>query len=284
VWRRDNVADFPVHDTSQHLRISVYDQDLLSRDDLLGSARLPVGSLARGGQAQDTEFSLLDQGKTAGLVTISTRWLTLRPGSMREMERTATALGGPAQILLLGKLVGAGFLPEDARPPFTVRMAVGEGAADREALTRPSRPGPGAAPTAELLHEVCAKLEEQGMPEEQICAVSGLSPQQVRKILHARTDPEAAAHAAQEAAKLRAIREPIWHEVVSVLLPWDRQMRRSSVSLELRDRGGNRIGEVFKTPLAGILAELDSKVQGPFPISPDIGLEGSLSAMWFQPA
>merc|ERR1712194_711187 len=78
VWAHGNITDFLVFDREQEMKVTVFDEDLLSADDLLGAASDLIAERFIGRPAPvDETLPLKFDGEPAGDLTISTRWFHL---------------------------------------------------------------------------------------------------------------------------------------------------------------------------------------------------------------
>merc|ERR1712194_601750 len=93
-------TDFLVFDREQEMKVTVFDEDLLSADDLLGAASDLIAERFIGRHAPvDETLPLKFEGEPAGDLTISTRWFHLT----RDVPVTGISQAvahGPSQLVL----------------------------------------------------------------------------------------------------------------------------------------------------------------------------------------
>merc|ERR1712194_841893 len=106
------------------MKVTVFDEDLLSADDLLGAASDLIAERFIGRHAPvDETLPLKFEGEPAGDLTISTRWFHLT----RDVPVTGISQAvahGPSQLVLRARFDSAHDLPSSSGRPFTVRVSV----------------------------------------------------------------------------------------------------------------------------------------------------------------
>ena len=107
---------FPIdHPELQKLEVELFDEDTLSRDDLIGRTVVEVGDVAENGGGEEwRKLAGKDGGKEGnGMIHLATSWLTPTT-ERRRVDDKITRSGEPDMMLCL--FVGTFTLGRDAKP------------------------------------------------------------------------------------------------------------------------------------------------------------------------
>lgn len=164
IWMEGNVAEFLVFDDLQQVTFTVFDEDYHSSNDFIGSASLiPIRNLIDEFGKKQSRIPLMLDGDSAGSLQIDARWFSLSPTSP---SSDIAAKEGPSQMLVAVKLLGVIGMPKGLDAPFRVCMKMD----DCEVLSDRSYPKTDAN-RAKQFRNICSKLEELHLTEEEICKV-----------------------------------------------------------------------------------------------------------------
>jgi len=278
-WEHGNVHDFLIFDREQRASFLVYDEDRMSRDDLLGGAvGVSMKHFAKGGGVIQKTLDLMsgDDQQHAGTLSIETRYFGLSNHVPVDGISPAVARG-PAQLMLAAKILHAVKLPANGLPPYTVRVVVGN---EHEDQTKPSVPPKLAGKAADKeLGEICKQLFKRNMSKQEISEVTGLMTDTLNLVLK---DTSAECKHAAEAKKMTdAAVNPMFDHVLRILLPWTEGMTKAPVAVELHDKKGRLVGKPCIVNLSEIVGPGEiSYVEKPFEVLPGSKLFFSLRTQW----
>lgn len=311
VWK-DAVADFLVYDWDQVAKMEVYDEDKLSKDDLIGNTFIRILSLRSGdpmelplaawgsqnnaegkkltslsmsrSMTQDLSRNLStmsaappdEEDASGGHLKVSAQDLTFTDDKARMVEE------GPSRVFITAKIVDVKEVDTKWKPPFTVRVSIHHhnDKPTAEAMTRQST-----AATARTLPEetlrVCRELKKRAATPSTIAQIVGIKEKEVKELLLQDADPEQARKNAAAAQARRAATEPFFGQVLHLLCG----NLEGEVNLEFCDSASKVVGAA-KVPVQDILNAEQMCLMGPFGLShsrllgekPSGTLMGSLSA------
>lgn len=270
IWSESNVVDLPVHDLAQSVKLSAWDADVNTADDLLGeSKRLVISEFLGPGKDAQRSVPLLFNGAAAGSLTISTAWLKLG------IERPPCLLNGPSSQLVSFKLESVSGLPPchaaGAHPPFTVLVSAGGSASERSKQSHHSLWLP---EVAEEVHQICKHMQSSGA--EAISATTGLDVWKVKYCGLVRTDPAEAEHYLETVKENMARETPTFEQIIHLLVPQPTDGACIVLRLELQDKNKQRVGAVLEVSLEEVLSAPNSALSGPFSVAwPDPGKKQS---------
>jgi len=265
VWSEGNVVDLPVYDLAQSVKLSAWDSDVNTADDLLGeSERLAISEFFGPGKA-NISMPLFFNGAAAGSLTVSTAWLKL--GS----EKPPCPLKGPSSQLISFKLESVSGLPPShaagASPPFTVLVSAGSSASERSHQSHSSLWLPEVA--AEV-HQICKHMQSSGAND--ISASTGLDLWKVKYCGLVRTNPAEAERYLETVKENMARETPTFEQIVHLLLPQPTDGACVVLKLELQDKNKQRVGAALEVTLAELLSASNCALSGPFSVAwPDPG-------------
>lgn len=279
VWPQSgptSYADFLVYNKHQLITFKVFDEDLVSQDDLLGEVRgISVERLMTAKTVLHV-FSLTCGGSAAaGSLTVSTRFYTLTKEAPVQAICPDVA-AGPTHFVLTAKVEdGIGF-PVDGHTPFHVRISVTEGGKEYSASSGPSTGPERKVRASKELQHVCLELARRRLAAEEICAITGLVPQQVKFILSQDGDPDAL----RALAKRAAATNPTFRQVLRLSLRWTPEMmHKAELTLEILDSRQRPVGKPFRIKVEAVASQ---EQRGPFDVGAGAMLSGSLSVKWLQ--
>jgi len=251
-------VDFYVHNHGQELKIKVFDYDFGSADDLIGIATpMDFDETRRRGLGCKASINLLkptgEPGKFAtggGQLTVMIQHLELCTTRPEASSLTSKTTDAPSVAHISAKVLRVGGLPDDAQPPFKVRVRILSDNGPTtiiEDSTNVGFPQPvqqlacSVDAKREALHSVCASLLNRGYSIEKAAEILDLQETQVHSYLASKSGAEKVEEAmrATALAKLTAAAEraPCFDEVLQMLVP----------------RLGDRLDELIE------LAVIDSK-------------------------
>eukprot|EP00434_Breviolum_minutum_P008242 symbB.v1.2.007271.t1/scaffold442.1/size205228/9 len=255
IWEHGNVVDFLVYEPQQKARISVFDKDRFSKDDLLGDSKgLLLEPYLKAKDPQDFVLPLNFKGKPAGELKLSCRWFELSPHVPRSFPSAVAR--GPSQLLLVVKIQGIVDLPRKYKPPFQVKITCGE----HEMHSKKSTPPGNIRPVAEEVADIARRLQRAKHSVQQISEITGLEPNSV-KLAVAQNSPSSFADAREEALKEMSATHPAFNQILYQLLPWTEKVSKSMVVLTLVDRVDKPITQPLAKP---INAAIGSDLEGGF--------------------
>lgn len=271
VWEHGNVVDLLVYEPQQKARISVFDKDRFSQDDLLGNAKsILLEPFLRAKEPLDFVLPLQHQGKAAGTLTISCRWFELSSQAPRSFPSAVAR--GPSQLLLVVKLSGIYDLPQSYKPPFQVNIACH----DHRMQSNKSSPPGQIRPVADEVADIARRLQRAKHSLQDISEITGLEPQAV-KLAVAQDCSESFAKAREEALKEMSATHPEFQQILYKLLPWTTPVSQANVVLTLVDRSDKPISKPITKPLS---AAVGSHIEGGFALNGGGTLNAKISTTW----
>lgn len=245
VWGEDGkgvTVDLPFHSPSQLVKFEVWDADVASSDDLIGTkSQVELGSLIDQGSVawREVPLQLLDPkgNPTAGTLFVSGRLLQLLeiPRPMHYQP-----LGGPSGAYLAVKVMEVRGLPSAEVYPYKVRVSVGDiVGTTKGSFVRNDH-------ISYALERVCTEQLQRGQPPKLVARALGLDVHDVEAIGLSLGSPQFTHADVQEAVKkavgIRAATNPHFEETVQLLIPDPSAKENSShVRLHLLDKKGNVI-------------------------------------------
>jgi len=277
VWTSGNVADFLVYDMDQAMHFSMYDEDLLTSDDILGEARnVPLTRLGhcRDGADdtttwQEVRIPLVHQEQGgAGTVAICSRWFHLS-ASAPVAGISQAAAEGPSQLVVAARMEQlVGMLPKNTQAYFARLKVSCRGWQDMTATTSASKASSTKAASMSQLDRVCVQLAQRRMPIAEIAQVTGMFAESVEVALQSGAAPGTAGETTQH-----------FGQIMRLLLPWTSDMlNHGIVSVDILDGSRIKLGG-FQVKLAEVAAQ---EKRGPFTVWQRVVLEGSLGVTWLS--
>jgi len=293
VWKEKNITEFPVYDTSQLICFSVYDDQIIKHDDLIGrSESLQVDRFAAQTGVVENILPLTYKGMDGGWLTFTTEWLTLKDPS--ERSRTvphAAPSGGISEMVLLAKILDVTGMPPGFTPPYMINVSVGK---QHTACSKGSHPDVSDLRVARRNTELAVRLDEEGMDADTIGKVLQLHPERIKEVLQAEHETdEYKRHAMmkkcmKQTADERALTSPQWNQIVRIIFPWgDGHLASEHLALSLVDSNGKQIGDAYTCLFSTLLESPGGNMRGPFEFIPgddsgkkSVQMNGMLKVRW----
>jgi len=263
-------ADLPVHDVKQAISLTVFDDDLCTADDLIGSsARLEACSLAQDGNCQAIELNTAKGEPGGGSLSISANLLSL----VLKKPEQPLATPGPSEAYLSTKISTIRGLALGAQYPFKVRLQVVRsgvnGAEDTmlaESCTQLSHPKV-QKELAEAYQEIARNLAEKGNSAEDIAEILMVGIPEVKNYLQEVADEdgkhEQGKTREQEQLARLSVKQPRFDEALQLLLPCDSVDSLTVLVLTILDKKQATIGTA-RIPMPRVMDTANSELQGPF--------------------
>eukprot|EP00931_Biecheleriopsis_adriatica_P077018 TRINITY_DN50661_c0_g1_i1.p1 TRINITY_DN50661_c0_g1~~TRINITY_DN50661_c0_g1_i1.p1 ORF type:complete len:436 (+),score=86.74 TRINITY_DN50661_c0_g1_i1:145-1308(+) len=275
VWQHGNVVDLMVYEHRQKVSISIFDEDKMTSDDLLGETpKVSMEELSRGGKPVDKQLDVIYRGKSAGTLSISTRWFVLSNNVPLKGIHPAVARG-PSQFILAVKLRGIVHLPRSWKAPFVLKVQVGE----REVHSANSKPPSTIRPVAAEVEAIIIRLHQQNRSEVEIAKITGLKQENISLVLAKERTPNSRETAVKDIMAELSSTHPTFNQILRLLLPWtEHMMNAAAVKMTLTDAADKLVGNVVKEiPLSELVGR---KIVGPFRLSCGGHLDADLSTKW----
>ncbi|CAK9035332.1 unnamed protein product [Durusdinium trenchii] len=270
VWEHGNVVDLLVYEPGQKANLWVFDKDRFSKDDLLGVSKgVVLEQYLNAKTPQDFVLPLFFEGKEAGSLTVGARWFELSAAVPRSFPSAVAR--GPSQVLLVVKLLGICNLPKTYKPPFQVKITCN----GHQLLTKKSTPPSNIRPVAEEVADIARRLKLANHSLQQISEITSLEPQSVKLAL-AQHSPSSFSRARKEATQEMSATQPVFNQVMYLLLPWTEKVARGTVVLTLLDRQDRPVAK----PITKRLNDVIGTVEGGFQLHGGGTLNGRLSTSW----
>lgn len=307
-------VDFPVHDNCQALSLKVLDYDFGSADDLIGMAKTGgVRDLVAGGSKKQTVPLLKEDGEAGGgSLTISAALLTFAEARPRK----ALAVAGPSEAHLSAKIMTIKGLRDGSDYPFKVRIQVvrsdaegGTAAASSSTVAKkaakpklkasksltfgsaPKTPALAEGTTnashpkeqkqlADALQGIAKQLNQKGMSTEEVANILDVAPPQVEQFLGSFKDAVKAKEQQEAQQKFLNVRDPLFEEVVQILLPCGSVDASSILEMVIVDKR-EKVLATAPVPMPLLLAAPELSLEGPFITDVvDVEVVGSLHLRW----
>jgi len=268
VWGEDGKGitfELPIHSPSQFVKFEVFDADIASSDDLIGtrSGVELMGLLNQDGSAwREVPLQLLDASgnPTAGTLFVSGRLLQL---TSVPRPLNAVPLGGSAGAYLAIKILEIQNLPSTGLYPYKVRATVGEQTSTTHGSFSTN------VGMSAVLERVCMEQLKAGQPPALVARALGLSEAEVEQVAlklglnHHDSDIQAIVR--KSVAKRHAM-NPHFEEKLQLLIPDPAAPGTTTfVKLELLDKAGSVIGSA-EISFAEVLRAPDLRLVGMIPL------------------
>lgn len=260
IWSEGNVVDLPVYDLAQSVKLSAWDEDVSTADDLLGESKRLVISEILSGKDAKVSVPLSFNGAAAGSLLMSAAWFGLGSNKPRYLSN------GPSCLLASLKLQSISGLPPGhgagASPPFTVLVSASSGASERSDQSHHSLWLP---EVSEEVHQICKHMQASGAHD--ISAVTGLDPWKVKYCGLVRTNAAEAERYLETVKENMARENPTFEQIVHLLLPPPANGSCTVLKMELQDKSKHCIGAALEVPLEELLAAPNCTLSGPFSVA-----------------
>lgn len=231
-WTEEDCHDFIVFDRDQKLSIQVYDEDRMSRDDLLGGAKPLMVSEAL--ESSLVPIALLEDvtphcsdAARRGDVTLRFEWLKLIPGQLGTM--------GSCLVVEVHKII----LPTELGRAAAFSVKIG----DEERRTPVVAAAPKAiAGTTQALQEVVTRCKENGIDCPTTVKITGLTEECVAELRgEKKRVPGAEEAAGKEAAGLKFAKSTLDVERVLYLPVSADYVQCGALDLSVLDIKGKKV-------------------------------------------
>lgn len=244
------------------------------------SKQLPAQTLYKKGERQEHEIMLTledkDAGttKNAGSIFVRLEWFDL---SFRELRNDLTAL---LVAIKVENFIG---LPVGSVPPYQVLAKLGK---DIEVTSAKSKPVDHLAlkPVHQTLEQIIKKMKGKGMNVRDIAECTSLREEQVKFVLDKHADASKAHKHLVQASLERQATCPRFDQILRSLVPWSASLRHTQISVELWDGAGKMVGKPAFVDFHKLLSAPCMELAGPFPITGEIEMNGSIRARWLIPS
>jgi len=283
VWEENNQVDFSVHDDRQVMRLDLWDEDLTSFHDELGSGTISLEHVDKGG-VQDIEVPLTLNGKSAGSVEVGLEWLRLctqKPATA--CRECGAAKSAPAKMYLsakVGKVLGMEKMAKKFTAPFKAKLISSDGEVSLATLPSSGAPLKNATMVFPPQKAICEKLHERNMSVEDIAEVTDLDEATVQHICD---KYDGKSHADTNFETLRQNRAAMHPQFFQVLETWITKRETGRFYFELHDHSNILVGRSRAIEYKEIFAAQGMEVNGPFNVTPTITLQGRIRMRWLTP-
>lgn len=274
-WDRDNVVDLLVYDPRQKALITLWDKDKFSQDDLLGAVEpLSLKGMMQPGPALDQKLELSYKGRTAGSLSICSRWFLLTNNIPLNGIHPAVAKG-PSQLVLGVKLTHVTDLPRMWKPPFVVQVTVNS----EQVRSKRSHAPAAAKPVTAEVEEIVLRMLSNNVPLETISKLTGLKCAVVESVrTQALPGGDSQRYLLEAQEEINAT-HPTFNEIIRFMLPWTQEIMSSAfLALQLLDATDKTVGTVQRLRLSEIVGK--KEVFGPFALSCGGDLHGKFTTKW----
>eukprot|EP00927_Polykrikos_kofoidii_P047964 TRINITY_DN42227_c0_g1_i1.p1 TRINITY_DN42227_c0_g1~~TRINITY_DN42227_c0_g1_i1.p1 ORF type:complete len:614 (+),score=100.47 TRINITY_DN42227_c0_g1_i1:139-1842(+) len=281
-WSTGNIATFLIFELSQQVRITVYDEDTVGSDDLIGEAGQisAVDLIGQSKCAKKTVLPLTYRGRPGGSLLVVGEWLDSSGASSASPLKSYGNSGARkkqlgSQILVKAQLYEACGM-SNSGGPFVVRLTVG----DRTVKSLPGKPRLRRKAAVEDLMRVCRQLARRQMDEDAIAEIVGLTSAAVRAVIDAGEATQGALVAAARRAARVVPNTLVFNQALRLLLPADEGLKSGATArLEALDGSGQRVGAVIELPLVDLLHHA---IRCPLDSSETVSFGGCLRACTMQ--